>query len=1048
MKKITKFIAASLFLTALSVTVGSFKDKEPAITKADGEWQVTNTKALATQCYVYKDGTDAYLFSSLTNNDYNGLASDHMVVYNTTNYNVNDYNFLTHIKISFDNETYVSFSEIYNSSDNRHYFFKDGTFRFSLKHSNTATEEENLKVGEYIYIKVLEGCEFPSYDYCANGGTKKKFVQTSTTISKGVLDLHSSYLITNYSEYFEKPLVDFKQINVWGWNNKEYGPDTNYRQLLLDFDTDYLANNHLADVTNRATNGYDIGKYLTINEIPIYKIREYYDKTKVGYDHGENYLYILYPIDILLMNKNDMVPTLHINNKTEFMDVNLGEVTLKFVGDRWIANDSSDFKVDDPIDLGDYLFKDVTDVTLDVTLPHKIGTTGHPIFNPMPASGAKIAFTLNTGNIDLTSGSNAFNLDSIYNCKIEIQPNIGSIKLIDKDKENALVQEFKGFAFCANSDFTFEFEIVCLDSSTTFKAAINHLLVLNYTFDIKKAPTYIYAIDSSDEFVIDVYKELKQYNSSINNGGSSIYDFIEGDPVYNFEGVIDAFNIYDENVGFADLQFIYENGAVTDNKYNAGNWILTIRLDVDGYEVIDKTISINVHGSDSLVKVYYDDEPIDAYVGSKLTPPSTPSTYTQDDMDYIFDGWYLGNYKWDFENDVVESSMHLTSKFIATPHRYVVTVNYEGIDRNSETYRLTKNSSLPFVLFELDGAEYEVYLGEDKITSLLVTEDVTITVKYTVIYSHMEAKEATCTEDGNVEYWYSPIYPGYYFADSEGQELIEDAIIHHTGHQIIHLEAKDSTCTEVGNVDCYYCEKCEKHFKDPEGLEELEDWSIPKKQHVLTHYERVEPTCEQDGNVEYWTCANEPGVYYGDEEATIVLDSVVIPATGHDYQNPTYTWRPNGDNYECTATLTCSHCGHHYSETKTATKTMIKESTCTEEGKISYSVEFDDERFSKQTKIVNTPKEEHTYVFVERVEPTPEKDGVKEHYECSECHKYFIKQGNEYIEVQYGELIIKYVAPVTPRKGCGGDVTTTSILLSILSGALITTLILRKKEEK
>ena len=161
-----------------------------------------------------------------------------------------------------------------------------------------------------------------------------------------------------------------------------------------------------------------------------------------------------------------------------------------------------------------------------------------------------------------------------------------------------------------------------------------------------------------------------------------------------------------------------------------------------------------------------------------------------------------------------------------------------------------------------------------------------------------------------------------------------------------------------------------------------------------------------------------------------------------------YTWRPNGDNYECTATLTCSHCGHHYSETKTATKTMIKESTCTEEGKISYSVEFDDERFSKQTKIVNTPKEEHTYVFVERVEPTPEKDGVKEHYECSECHKYFIKQGNEYIEVQYGELIIKYVAPVTPRKGCGGDVTTTSILLSILSGALITTLILRKKEEK
>ena len=38
---------------------------------------------------------------------------------------------------------------------------------------------------------------------------------------------------------------------------------------------------------------------------------------------------------------------------------------------------------------------------------------------------------------------------------------------------------------------------------------------------------------------------------------------------------------------------------------------------------------------------------------------------------------------------------------------------------------------------------------------------------------------------------------------------------------------------------------------------------------------------------------------------------------------------------------------------------------------------------------------------------------IKEHYECEECHKYFILENDEYIEVSYDSLIIKYESPTS-----------------------------------
>ncbi|MBQ1458046.1 MAG: cell wall-binding repeat-containing protein, partial [Butyrivibrio sp.] len=76
-----------------------------------------------------------------------------------------------------------------------------------------------------------------------------------------------------------------------------------------------------------------------------------------------------------------------------------------------------------------------------------------------------------------------------------------------------------------------------------------------------------------------------------------------------------------------------------------------------------------------------------------------------------------------------------------------------------------------------------------------------------------------------------------------------------------------------------------------------------------------------------------------------------IPAKGHDYGDPVYTW--NEDNSEVTATRTCKNDPTHVeTETVKTTAKVTKEATCEEKGETTYTAEFKNEAFEKQTKVV------------------------------------------------------------------------------------------------
>ena len=83
-----------------------------------------------------------------------------------------------------------------------------------------------------------------------------------------------------------------------------------------------------------------------------------------------------------------------------------------------------------------------------------------------------------------------------------------------------------------------------------------------------------------------------------------------------------------------------------------------------------------------------------------------------------------------------------------------------------------------------------------------------------------DAKAATCTEAGNEAYW-TCSGCGKYFSDENGTNEIEKDswVLKTLGHDMTKTDAKAATCTEDGNNEYYTCSRCGGVFKDEAGTQ-------------------------------------------------------------------------------------------------------------------------------------------------------------------------------------------------------------------------------------
>lgn len=110
---------------------------------------------------------------------------------------------------------------------------------------------------------------------------------------------------------------------------------------------------------------------------------------------------------------------------------------------------------------------------------------------------------------------------------------------------------------------------------------------------------------------------------------------------------------------------------------------------------------------------------------------------------------------------------------------------------------------------------------------------------------HFNAKEATCTESGNIEYWYCDKCNDY-FADAAGNDVItiEYTIVEAKGHHEIADEGTPATPTTHGYTAGVWCDRCETWISGHESINPI----APDESNIsYRHYVR---TTNANGDVE------------------------------------------------------------------------------------------------------------------------------------------------------------------------------------------------------
>ena len=146
----------------------------------------------------------------------------------------------------------------------------------------------------------------------------------------------------------------------------------------------------------------------------------------------------------------------------------------------------------------------------------------------------------------------------------------------------------------------------------------------------------------------------------------------------------------------------------------------------------------------------------------------------------------------------------------------------------------------------------------------------------------------------------------------------------------------------------------------------------------------VAATCTTEGHKAYYRCSC--GMLFSDAAAQheTTVAEITIPATGHSYGTPAYTW--SEDNLTCTAVRTCEICRDQESETETAVTQVTPKDGCKSPETTLYTVTFAGSAFAAQTKAVVTKEADaHTPSewIVDKKATTAE--AGSRHQECTEC---------------------------------------------------------------
>ena len=221
-------------------------------------------------------------------------------------------------------------------------------------------------------------------------------------------------------------------------------------------------------------------------------------------------------------------------------------------------------------------------------------------------------------------------------------------------------------------------------------------------------------------------------------------------------------------------------------------------------------------------------------------------------------------------------------------------------------------------------------------------------------------KAATCEESG--ETTYSAAFTNAAFAP-QSKTLVDIPAIGHDWSEPSYVWADDNSTVTATRI----CKHDETHIETETA--------------TVTSTVTKAATCEEAGETTY------SASFTNEAFATQSKTLADIPAIGHDWDEPAYSWAD--DNSTVTSTRICKHDETHIeTETAAVTAEVTKSATCEEAGETTYSAAFTNAAFEAQSKVLSDiPATGHTPVFTPGMLPTANASGYTAGSTCSVCGK-------------------------------------------------------------
>ncbi len=280
--------------------------------------------------------------------------------------------------------------------------------------------------------------------------------------------------------------------------------------------------------------------------------------------------------------------------------------------------------------------------------------------------------------------------------------------------------------------------------------------------------------------------------------------------------------------------FAWQGADIADSDIKDGV-ILTLRFEVDANAEIGDAYNITVSARSSDIV----DKNLQVI---ELTPAKAKITvidYTPGDVN---DDGSLSML------DTVLISRYIVDGCMYDPNGYAININEKAADVNADS-SISMLDTVMLSRYIVDGCKTDPngYNIELKPSTKKCEHNMQATA----------AKEATCTENGNIAYWYCSLC-GKYFADVNGSRVITlaDTVIEAKGHSIIAIPGYPAEPGKEGLTDGAKCSACGKITKEQEAIPPLERKEYSIKYYLFNNDSYLQNVGVENENPLTYSCDN------------------------------------------------------------------------------------------------------------------------------------------------------------------------------------------------